>query len=199
MPDLPNLSALPDVTGLWEHRKGGVYRGLGVATHSETGEALVVYRSEGLWRLWVRPLAMFLDGRFTKRVPKPTTEWQWFADQYERATPYGSREEAIEEGRDDYEGAFEVYEGATNRIDIAEWYQDGQLLEDIDERLLDNDLHDDDPRETVLTVTPEQSTDLDKRIRQTIREWQEDHALEFKFATIGAMRHREVIANEEVP
>jgi hypothetical protein len=52
-------SVLP---GRYRHFKGGLYEVLGVATHSETGEALVVYRP--LYRegaLWVRPLAMFLE------------------------------------------------------------------------------------------------------------------------------------------
>ena len=48
--------------GRYRHYKGGEYEVHGIATHSETGEQLVVYqplyRSAGLW---VRPLAMFFD------------------------------------------------------------------------------------------------------------------------------------------
>lgn len=64
---------------IYEHYKGGRYRLIGVARHSETLEPLVVY--EALYpteqKLWVRPAAMFesmvvLDGvevpRF-RRVP----------------------------------------------------------------------------------------------------------------------------------
>jgi len=48
--------------GRWRHFKGGLYELIGVATHSESGEALVVYRPlYGERGLWVRPLAMFLD------------------------------------------------------------------------------------------------------------------------------------------
>ncbi|KVE28923.1 hypothetical protein WS67_07415 [Burkholderia singularis] len=43
------------------HYKGGLYRVIGVARHSETEESVVVY--EQLWpkarSLWVRPEAMF--------------------------------------------------------------------------------------------------------------------------------------------
>ncbi|MFM7274610.1 MAG: DUF1653 domain-containing protein [Gammaproteobacteria bacterium] len=59
--------------GRWRHYKGGLYELLGVATHSESGERLVVYRPlYGERGLWVRPLGMFLesveiDG---KRVPR---------------------------------------------------------------------------------------------------------------------------------
>ena len=43
------------------HYKGGLYRVIGVARHSETEESMIVY--EHLWPhergLWVRPAAMF--------------------------------------------------------------------------------------------------------------------------------------------
>ncbi len=48
--------------GRYRHYKGGDYTVMGVAQHSETGEALVVYRPEyGERGLWVRPLSMFLE------------------------------------------------------------------------------------------------------------------------------------------
>jgi hypothetical protein len=62
--------------GEYVHFKGGRYRVVGVAHHSETMEELVVYEHVGEDRgLWVRPLAMWheiveRDGyrgpRFTK-------------------------------------------------------------------------------------------------------------------------------------
>ena len=46
--------------GKYVHFKGGEYEVLGVATHSETQEQLVVYRPlYGDQDLWVRPLVMF--------------------------------------------------------------------------------------------------------------------------------------------
>ena len=48
--------------GRYRHYKGGEYTVMGVAQHSETGEALVVYRPEyGDRELWVRPLSMFKE------------------------------------------------------------------------------------------------------------------------------------------
>ena len=50
------------VLGRYLHYKGGEYTVMGVAQHSETGEALVVYRPEyGDRELWVRPLSMFQE------------------------------------------------------------------------------------------------------------------------------------------
>ncbi|MET1080246.1 MAG: DUF1653 domain-containing protein [Pseudomonas sp.] len=48
--------------GLYRHYKGPEYRVLGVATHSETEEVLVVYQAlYGDYGLWVRPLSMFRE------------------------------------------------------------------------------------------------------------------------------------------
>ena len=56
-----DLAPLPDIpTGLYAHYKGGHYEVFGVARHSETHEALVVYRPlYGEGALWVRPFEMF--------------------------------------------------------------------------------------------------------------------------------------------
>jgi hypothetical protein len=49
-------------TGKYRHYKGNEYEVLGIATHSETGETLVVYRAlYGARGLWVRPVEMFCE------------------------------------------------------------------------------------------------------------------------------------------
>ncbi|NQU82418.1 MAG: DUF1653 domain-containing protein [Parcubacteria group bacterium] len=47
--------------GVYRHYKGGEYRVLGCAKHSETNEWLVVYQSLSDDGLWVRPKEMFLE------------------------------------------------------------------------------------------------------------------------------------------
>ena len=48
---------------------------IGVATHSETGERLVVYRPQyGERALWVRPLAMFTETVVMDGVGRPRFE-----------------------------------------------------------------------------------------------------------------------------
>ena len=48
--------------GRYRHYKGGEYTVMGVAQHSETGEALVIYQPEyGERGLWVRPLSIFQE------------------------------------------------------------------------------------------------------------------------------------------
>jgi len=58
--DLPPLKETP--TGLYRHYKGGQYEVMGTARHSETLEAMTVYRAlYGQHGLWVRPAAMFTE------------------------------------------------------------------------------------------------------------------------------------------
>ncbi len=49
---------------MWVHRKGGVYHIICTAIIEATLTAAVVYEGNG--KRWVRPLAEFMDGRFTK-------------------------------------------------------------------------------------------------------------------------------------
>lgn len=60
------------VPGIYSHYKGNRYEVLGVAHHSETEEALVVYRAlYGEYGLWVRPLAMFTETVEVQGEPVP--------------------------------------------------------------------------------------------------------------------------------
>ena len=47
--------------GNYQHFKGGKYKVIGVAKHSETLEDLVVYQRLADDSLWVRPAEMFLE------------------------------------------------------------------------------------------------------------------------------------------
>ena len=48
--------------GKYRHFKGNEYRVIGIATHSETMEPMVVYQAlYGQMRLWVRPASMWTE------------------------------------------------------------------------------------------------------------------------------------------
>lgn len=64
------------IPGLYKHFKGKLYRVIGVAEHSETGEKLVVYIAlYGEGGIWVRPIEMFTetikhDGKVAQRFER---------------------------------------------------------------------------------------------------------------------------------
>lgn len=48
--------------GRYRHYKGGLYRVIGIARHSESREQLVVYVAEtDTAEMWVRPASMFFE------------------------------------------------------------------------------------------------------------------------------------------
>jgi hypothetical protein len=62
--------------GRYRHFKGGEYAVIGEATHSETGERLIVYRAlYGEQGLWVRPYAMFFETVVLNRQAVPRFVW----------------------------------------------------------------------------------------------------------------------------
>ncbi|MCX9156309.1 DUF1653 domain-containing protein [Niveibacterium sp. 24ML] len=68
--DLPPLPELRP--GRYRHYKGGEYEVIGVVRHSETLEALVLYRP--LYKaggMWVRPFAMFIENVAHEGVTQP--------------------------------------------------------------------------------------------------------------------------------
>ena len=67
--------------GKYRHFKGGEYELLGIASHSETLEPMVVYRAlYGEGGLWVRPAAMWSEivERDDYRGPRfiPVVNWE---------------------------------------------------------------------------------------------------------------------------
>lgn len=48
--------------GLYKHFEGNIYRVIGIATHTETGECLVLYKNAyHSGYTWARPFEMFME------------------------------------------------------------------------------------------------------------------------------------------
>ncbi len=62
--------------GVYRHYKGGLYRVLFLARHSETEEEMVVYQAlYGEKGYWVRPLALFLAPVWVEGRAVPRFRW----------------------------------------------------------------------------------------------------------------------------
>jgi hypothetical protein len=58
--------------GRYRHYKGMDYEVIGIGRHSETEEALVIYRQMyGDNAIWVRPLAMFAENVVIEGIEQP--------------------------------------------------------------------------------------------------------------------------------
>ena len=49
------------IGALYKHFKGGIYRVTDIATHTETGESLVIYMNTETGQVYARPFAMFVS------------------------------------------------------------------------------------------------------------------------------------------
>lgn len=63
---------------LYRHFKGNIYQVIGVATHSETGEKMVVYQAQyGERGLFVRPYYMFTEELDRQKYPEATQKYRF--------------------------------------------------------------------------------------------------------------------------
>lgn len=64
------------LNGVYKHFKGNRYIVIGIGTHTETHEELVIYKDKD-GRIWLRPLSMFTSKVDKEKYPNATQEYRF--------------------------------------------------------------------------------------------------------------------------
>lgn len=67
----------PEPGDIWAHFKGNMYQICAIATHTETGELLVIYHKVNGIDLYARPYDMFMSEVDRKKYPDVKTKYRF--------------------------------------------------------------------------------------------------------------------------
>lgn len=126
-------------------------------------------------------------------------KWDWWVGSSEErySTQCGTREEAVEIAREEYDdGAWIVEAQGPAYLKLSEYFDADGFIEMADERAFDDHADEENP-DALFETTPEQNADLQAAVRAAIDAWQERHDLTFRGFKFQAMRNGEFIPATE--
>lgn len=131
-------------------------------------------------------------------------DWQWYQARHEEGSysgPYATREDAIAEGRGEWDDdfGFWVAEATNPPVMLSDWIGADDLIERAEESIFDNERASGEWDDSIFDASKEQKADLKERITAVCDEWQKAHGLTFQCSTFEAMRNVEFIPGVPSP
>lgn len=144
------MERIPQSGELYRHFKNKLYQIVAVATHSETGEKLVVYQAlYGDYQVYARPLAMFVSEVDHAKYPEVTQKYRFerverteLQDVKAATAPKGVQESVLEERQPEMQPDSGVNPKLLAFLDTDDLEEKYEILlsmrEEVDNQLINN-------------------------------------------------------------
>lgn len=121
-------------------------------------------------------------------------DWSWWVghDDERYTTECGSRDEAVQVAKNEYDGGYICEAKKPSNIKISRYF-DGHMFAENAEDSASEDHGDPEGGDEIFKITPDQRKDMQIMVRAAMDAWQEKHGLTFTGFQFSASRNHEHI------
>ncbi len=134
-------------------------------------------------------------------APEPAWQWWWSRDEETYSGPFATRDEAIEDARDEGQDSIYVAEAHKGRIDLADYFGRNGITDYVDdlEQGVFTDHQNEDGEALTEHITTAQWDALAKRIQPIVAEWQKAEGIVITPWSFSGIRNGEWVDTAATP